>query len=129
MTKFTRNQDFWVTYIKENPAKFFQFFPGLCDSKNPQALLFYNPTNRNSMRLTTNGFNFFKKNLKIIQYEFTLQSMIMPKQLLLLERHILYPYYIQNLSKLIVFDETTAVMLQLHNGNLNTYLDNLEAHK
>ena len=81
------------------------------------------------MRLTNHGYMLFKSNLKILDYNIKLTQMIMPKQLLQLERHISYPYYVQNLSNLIVFDELTAVMLQLHNGNLNTYLDNLEAHK
>lgn len=43
-----------------------------------------------------------------------------------LERQIHNPYYIQNLKTIIVFDEVTAIMLQLHNSDLETYLNNLE---
>ena len=96
---------------------------------NLRSLLFYNPINHASMRLTKVGYSSMVSYLNMQDYKVDLDSMILPKQLLLLERHMHYPYYIKSLLNLIVFDEPTAVMLQLHNGDLTTYLNNLEGHK
>ena len=54
---------------------------------------------------------------------------IVPRMLLQLERLLEKPYYIPNWQKLLVLDETTAVMLQLHAGDLGTYLNNLQANQ
>jgi len=48
--------------------------------------------------------------------------------LLQLERLLQEPYYIRNLTHLIVASETDAVMLQLHAGDLAQYLDNLQSN-
>jgi hypothetical protein len=46
--------------------------------------------------------------------------------LLQLERLLQEPYFVKDLTHLIVSSETDAVMLQLHAGNLSQYLDNLQ---
>lgn len=81
------------------------------------------------MRLTRAGFKYLKQRLGVIDYSFELPEKITPKVLLQLERYIHYPYFILNLKKIMVFDERTAIMLQLHNNDLETYLDNLEQHQ
>jgi hypothetical protein len=86
----------------------------------------FNPTNPNSLRLTRTGSAWIKKYTKLRFYNIDLAQKIFPKQLLQLERLVKSPYYIQNLQKLEVIDETTVIMLQLHAGNLAQYLDNLE---
>jgi len=46
-----------------------------------------------------------------------------------LERLLDKPYYLPNWKRLLVLDEATAIMLQLHAGDLGTYLDNLQANQ
>lgn len=81
------------------------------------------------MRLTKYGLSYFQQHLKLTSYTFDIIEKISPKVLLQLERYIHYPYFILNLKKIMVFDEQTAIMLQLHNSDLETYLDNLEQHQ
>lgn len=76
------------------------------------------------MRLTSKGYQWLKS-LKILEYPIGIKTSITPRDLLLLERHFSCLYFVQNLKNLIVFDETTASMLHLHNGDLQTYLKNL----
>lgn len=78
------------------------------------------------MRLTRFGRTCFVDHLQIKNYPFTVNERIRPKILLLLERNIRYPYYIVHHSKILIFDEVTAIMLQLHGSDLETYLNNLE---
>ena len=49
--------------------------------------------------------------------------------MLQLERLLDQPYYIPTYKRILVLDETTAVMLQLHAGNLAQYLDNLQENQ
>lgn len=81
------------------------------------------------MRLTRAGFKYLKQYSDITGYSFDLPDKITPKVLLQLERNLRYPYFIINLTKIMVFDEQTAIMLQLHNNDLETYLSNLEQHQ
>jgi hypothetical protein len=85
-----------------------------------------NPTNHNSLRLTNFGLKFFKDNLKQKTYSIKLEeNSIKSKHLLQLERLFTAPYFVKN-TELIVFGEQDAIMLQLHAGDLNAYLDNLQ---
>lgn len=129
MTKSILDQDGWVEVFKENSQELAsnRWNPFL--EKNPRALIFFNPTNHRSMRLTKAGFLLLQKQIKLTYYEFVLVDKIKPKVLLQLERHIQYPYFIHSLSKIMVLDETTAIMLQLHGNDLETYLNNLEQHQ
>jgi hypothetical protein len=53
---------------------------------------------------------------------------IYPRQLLQLERLFQAPYYIQTVTRLVVYGESDYVMLQLHAGDLPLYLNNMESH-
>lgn len=88
-----------------------------------------NPLNPNSLRLTALGHKWFNKFSKFDNHRAELTAQIMPKQMIQLERLIKVPYYIQQLKVLYIYGEQDAVMLQLHGGDLNSYLDNLEANK
>lgn len=81
------------------------------------------------MRLTKAGYVYLIGLVQLTKYDFELPEKIKPRVLLQLERHIAYPYYIQTLSRISVFDEETAIMLQLHGSDLETYLNNLEKHQ
>ena len=88
----------------------------------------FNPTNHNSMRLTKTGYNWTVKHSLWRYHEIKLSHKIGTKHLLQLERLLQEPYYIQDLTHLIVSSDTDAVMLQLHAGNLAQYLDNLQSN-
>ena len=89
----------------------------------------YNSINNDSHRLSGRGLKWIKKHTKLKLHEIDLQEKIMPKQLLQLERLLHEPYYIHNLKKIYVFSEQDAVMLQLHGGDLVTYLNNLQQNQ
>lgn len=116
MTKSTLNQHEFIynTLVEAglDPNKKFNDF-------------WFNPLNQFSLRLTFEGYKQAAK-CGIKFHKITLTGMILPKQMLQLERLFKSPYYIQQLKVLYVTDEQDAVMLQLHGGDLNTYLDNLQ---
>lgn len=88
-----------------------------------------NPTNHNSLRLTNFGLKFFADNLKQKTYSIALDAdSIRSKHLIQLERLFTAPYFVKN-TALVVFSEEDAIMLNLHAGNLNNYLDNLQMNK
>ena len=86
----------------------------------------YNPVSRHSLRLTTVGYRWVKKYTELKFYAVEIQKKIVGRQYLQLERLLTSPYYITKLTQIEVHSETDAVMLQLHAGDLATYLDNLE---
>jgi len=90
-----------------------------------------NPTNPNSLRLTTVGYKWFTTVAKLKAYEIKLpeEQIILPKHYLQLEKCFEEPYYIKGRKIIVVFGERDAVMLQLHAGNLAAYLDNLESNQ
>jgi hypothetical protein len=85
-----------------------------------------NPTDPNSLRLSLHGLQFVKANLKIHSYEFALSEELSNHNLLQLERLFGGMYYLLKRQKIIVFEESEAVMLGLYASDLKTYLDNLE---
>jgi hypothetical protein len=131
VNKSTLDQSAWIELFNQQLGNRIPigFSEGQEWKNNPRQIIFFNPVNHNSMRLTRAGFKYLKQYLDITYYEFRLKEKITPKILLHLERYIEYPYFILSLSKIIVFDEQTAIMLQLHDGDLETYLNNLEQHR
>lgn len=88
----------------------------------------FNPTNHNSLRLTRTGYQWTMKHSQWPYHEVKLSHKIGSKHLLQLERLLKEPYYIKNLTHLVVASQTDAVMLQLHAGDLGQYLDNLKSN-
>jgi len=84
----------------------------------------FNPINLTSMRLTKIGVNFAIEKAKIYYYKHKINSRIMPKTLLQLERILEYPYFVQDLETILIFDERTSLVLTLYNDNLQSYLNN-----
>ena len=85
---------------------------------------FFNPLNAASMRLTKTGFQFCTKNAEIQYYKHDLDSVLLPKTLLQMEKYFPAPYYISYQNELRVFDERTSMTLILYNNDLQKYLDN-----
>lgn len=59
-------------------------------------------------------------------HEINLDKPITPRHLVQLERVLIDPYYIKDLTHLWVHSETDAIMLTLNAGNLGAYLDSLQ---
>lgn len=84
--------------------------------------IWWNPTNQHSLRLTKLAIGFIPNSE---YYIVDLASKIIPRHFILLERGMSSPYYIKKLDQLYVFDQTVAIMLTLHSGDLDTCLSNL----
>ena len=122
MNKYSPDQLDWIKRLSElDPA-------GIASRATARGVLWYNPTNIRSMRLTKPGLVYLSKQLKLTSYDFDLPKTIVARVLLRLERHIHYPYYIDSTQSIVVFDELTACMLTLHNSNLEKYLDDLDRY-
>jgi hypothetical protein len=87
-----------------------------------------NPTNANSLRMTRYGLDFFTKKLDLKTYKIAVDKPLNFKHLIQLERLFTAPYFL-HAGAITVFSEQDAIMLQLHAGNLDQYLDNLEINQ
>ena len=123
MNRSIPDQDRWINLI--DPAHI-KLIAGAGDARQ---YIFHNPINPQSLRLTSAGYYYFKNVLEVIIYDFDLRRPLTPKMLLQLEKYMQYPYFVFNKKKVIAFDEATAIMLELHGGDLETYLNNLEQHQ
>jgi hypothetical protein len=95
--------------------------------KKSNNVLWYNKINEKSLRLTHDGLIWFSRSNKF--HNITLADPVRPKQMLQLERLLTSPYYLRQMAQnpaIFVSSEQDAIMLQLHGGDLNTYLDNLQ---
>ena len=124
MTPFTdrKTQATWTQFLIDRVAPG-AAWPGV------EHQWWYNSINSNSLRLTATGFKWLSKHTDLKHYEVNLQDTILPRQLLQLERLLQQPYFIKNKKSLLVLSDQDAVMLQLHAGDLVTYLNNLESNQ
>ena len=90
--------------------------------------LWNNPKDPDSLRLSLPGYKFLVQDLKLKSYVFELSRILANKHLLLLERHFQGMYYLLGAHKIVVFDEQEAAMLSLMDGDLVSYLENLESN-
>lgn len=124
MTPFTNsNLQFDWTH------KFIDYVEPGADWPGVEYQWWYNPVNRHSLRLTSLGYKWIIKYTDLKFHKIDLQNKIMGRQYLQLERLLTAPYFIAKPNQIGVQSETDAVMLQLHAGDLVTYLDNLEANQ
>ena len=89
----------------------------------------YNPINKTSLRLTKSGAAWCIKQAKWQFHGVDLAKGITGRHLLQLERLLDKPYYIPTWKRILVLDEATAIMLQLHAGDLGSYLNNLQENQ
>jgi hypothetical protein len=89
----------------------------------------FNGINPASLRLSKSGVTWFLQQSKFKFVGVELSIGIRGKHLLQLERLLTEPYYIRTYKNIMVMSEVTAVMLELHAGDLGQYLDNLEANQ
>ena len=119
------------TYNQAQLTKKYIELAGPDTSLNYQELkkaVWWNFTDNNSLRLTAYGFRFLIKVLNITHYSFTLKQRLANKNLIQLERFFPGVYFLYRNELIIVFDESDASMLALLDGDLKTYLENLEVN-
>lgn len=86
--------------------------------------LWENQVAEESLRLSVTGMTFMAKN-SIRGYEFKLKTPLDARSLVLLQRYFPSPFFYFS-NKFIVYEEKEASMLVLLDGDLKTYLNNLE---
>jgi hypothetical protein len=106
-------QDQFTSGIDLDPEKWPQFWS--------------NPINPTSLRLSRDGVKWISMIKKFPQYRLKTAHAVYPKHLLQLEKLLTTPYAIGYGNTLVLIDEATYIMLQLHAGNLAQYLDNLDS--
>jgi hypothetical protein len=116
-----KSQDEWVIEWAN--------FPGAPKSTWDRYQWFFNPTKPQSMRLSKVGAQWLHNKTKFTLHIIALDKPITPKMLIRLERLITAPYFVKDLKELWVHSEEDAIMLQLHAGNLEQYLENLHINQ
>jgi hypothetical protein len=119
MSDDSRSQAHWSQVILDRVTK-----AGFAVPADRIRELWYNPLNPQSLRLTKFGLQIATVRADMITYLVDLDVKILPKHFLLLERACASPYYVKKLDELIVFDQQTAVMIQLHAGDFDAYFSN-----
>ena len=124
MNKSIRDQEFYVELFLRaaGTATFTEDF----DFDKYRQSWFRNPLNRQSLRLTQDGFRFAYGIADIDHHTFELQAPLKPKSLLQLERHLMCPYFIRNVRLIKLFGDQDSMMLGLYGGDIQTWLDQLD---
>ena len=121
-------QTVWQNEFQKYPLKPFdtdKFKKSLryCDLTSSQ-FWWHNPLNTNSLRLTAGAWTVLKTCKEVQHWQFKLPKNLLPRTYLQLEKHFSSPYFIQNVSTIIVFSDRDSMMLALHGNDLQQYLDN-----
>ena len=82
-----------------------------------------------SLRLTRDAHTWLHKHTRFRLHGIKLQQGLASRQFLQLERLLTSPYVITTYKSIAVIDEPTLIMLRLHAGDLNLYLNNLENNR
>ena len=87
--------------------------------------VWHNPTNPDSLRLTTEAYSVLIKYENRTSYPFKFTESMTNRMLLQLDRLMTAPYYIGSRKQIQLLGEADAIMLSLHANNLAQYLNNL----
>ena len=89
-------------------------------------LWWYNPVSSSSLRLTCTGHEFLYSKLKLAHYDYKLKKDLLntAKVYIWLDKYLTVPYYLPNRSNIVFYGEKDAMMLGLHGGDLESYLEN-----
>lgn len=89
-----------------------------------------NPISKTSLRLTKSGHDCLVNFVKLESHSMKVRSNQLGRSLkifLLLDRLITTPFYIPRKDTIVFFGERDLIMLQLMGGDLDQYLENLDA--
>jgi len=90
----------------------------------PANLLWRNPLNRDSLRLTISGYRMILEKKQHAFYHFSLKP-LSNLQLLQLDHLLRSPYFLRNRTAIELMGEEDSIMLGLHGNDLAQYLHNL----
>jgi hypothetical protein len=82
-------------------------------------------TFRYSLRLTNGGYDWVIKNCKQTAYKIKVDKSMSNRVLLQLDHLMTSPYCLVSRNAIKLLSEEDAIMLQLHAGNLEQFLNNL----
>jgi hypothetical protein len=88
--------------------------------------LWHNITNPNSLRLTNGGYAWVIKNCKLTAYNIKVNKRMTNLVLLQLDHLMTAPYCLVSRNAIKLIGEQDAIMLELHAGNLESYLNSLD---
>ena len=88
--------------------------------------LWHNVLNPDSLRLTNGGYAWATKQCKLTAYNIKVAKSMTNHVLLQLDHLMTAPYCLVSRNSIKLLSEQDAIMLQLHAGNLEQYLNNLE---
>ena len=88
--------------------------------------LWHNVLNPNSLRLTNGGYAWVIKHCKQTAYNIKVAKSMTNRVLLQLDHLMAAPYCLVNRNAIKLLGEQDAIMLQLHAGDLEQYLNNIE---
>ena len=86
-------------------------------------LIWWNPINPNSYRLTLFIYRILSKKYPAYTYKF--DNIITNRTLLDLEKTFKFPYFIHGRKEISIFTDNDAVMIELLGGDISVYLENL----
>lgn len=90
-------------------------------------LIWYNPINARSYRLTQFAFSILSKKYPV--YSYSLDELISNRVLLELEKNFKFPYFIHGRRQISLFTDTDVVMVELLGGDIMQYLHRLSDNK
>lgn len=88
--------------------------------------LWHNVLNPDSLRLTNGGYAWVTKQCKFAAYNIKVARSMTNHVLLQLDHMMTAPYCLVSRNAIKLIGEQDAIMLQLHAGNLEQFLNNLE---
>lgn len=91
-------------------------------------ILWYNKINKESLRLSVEGYAFVLKKLSLKPYKFELPTPITNKCLIQLERYFPSMYFILKNQNIVFFDEEYASMLIMIDNDLEKLLNSFEIY-
>jgi hypothetical protein len=87
--------------------------------------LWHNVLNHDSLRLTIGGYDWVLKHCKLPAWHIKVDKRMTNQVLLQLDHMMTAPYCLVSRNAIKLIGEQDAIMLQLHAGNLEQFLNNL----
>ena len=90
-------------------------------------IIWFNPLNSSSLRLSKEGYYYFANRANFVFYNHNLKNKLSPLNLVQMERHMKCPYYINNLTKVSLIEQSISMVLSLYDNDLQRFLIDSDA--
>ena len=88
--------------------------------------VWHNPRPREHGFRLTSAARLVLANTGVKSYTYDLKVFLRNQDLVDLDNHFIFPFFIENYKKIVVYSEESAVMLTLYSGDLRAYLATLK---